>query len=775
VRQFVRWSVVVAALALLFGLAQSGMLASLDRRLGDWRLGLTPTEPTGSTVVVEIDSKSLAEIGVWPWPRTLHADLLDRLMDAGANDVVFDIDFSSASDPAGDAALAAALERAGGYAYLAAFGQGTGQERSAFTRPLDRFTALADPVLVNVLLDPITGRVHSLPVVASDDRGTLPSLALQLAQPQFSVPAVLEIDLSLDVARMPRLSYTDVLYGRVDPAELAGKQVIVGAGAIELRDFFQVPLHGIVSGPMVQALALETLKQGRILANWGHLPGLLITAALALVLLVRGRTDIGSSALALLALVPITEALAHFAYVENDLIVNSASMHVGLFLLFALALADNGYDQLMGRRAALKRLRFLATHDDATGLLSRQGMFEDPSSIRPRVVIALQPQGMDDLRATLGHELVEKLLLGFAARLPQTGFAGAARIAPATFALLGDRAGGDDDVLAQAQAIARVLSGQYRVDDHLLHVEVLAGCASGDAPLADLVNQAETALVQARADRVGARGFSAADQQAMARRRRLDHDLRGAIAGGQLRLLYQPQLDLKTRALVGAETLLRWEHPELGSVSPAEFIPLAEETGLIVDLGRWVMEEACREASTWPAPITVAVNVSPVQFQQSDIVDIVQAALDRSGLPSHRLEVEITESSRVTDPALVSAVMWRLQSLGVRLSVDDFGTGYSSLAYLRDLPFETVKIDQSFVRDRSSPQAEALLAAIVELARHLGKATVAEGIEDEATAQLLTRMGCTYGQGYLFSRPIPASNLRAMMAEASAPAVLQRA
>lgn len=767
-RQVVRWGVVIVALLVLLGLSQSGMLASLDRRLGDWRLALNPTPPTGTTVVVEIDSNSLIEMGVWPWPRTVHADLLDRLMDAGAADVAFDIDFSSASDGWGDAQFTAALERAGGYAYLAAFGQDTGTGGiQSFSRPLPAFAAAADPVLVNVLLDPAMGRVHSLPASATDGAGTVPSLAVQLARPQFEVPEIVEIDFSIDLARLPRLGFTDVLYGRVDPAALEGKQVIVGAGALELRDFFHVPLHGIISGPLVQALALETLKIERLLTSWGHFPALALTALGAFVMLLLPRTSIGITGFALLACAPIAEALALYAYAQHDIAVTTASMHVGLLLLFGLTLADDGYAQLLGRRAALKRLQFIATHDEATGLASRQGLLERRWPDRPLMVLALAPQGTDEIRATLGHDVVEALLVQFARRLEHVGMTTVARVAPSIFALVGEDHGDADWLAAKARGLAESLSGTYQIDEHRLHIEVLAGFASGPSALPELVNRAETALIQARTNRVSARGFSPADHQAMQRHRRLDRDLRGAIEGSQLRLLYQPQVDLATRELVGVETLMRWDHPELGLISPAEFIPLAEETGLIIDLGHWILDQACQQAARWPRPLVVAVNVSPMQFQQSDLVGLVTRALQTSGLPPHRLELEITESSRVTDLRLVSTVMWNLQRLGVRLSVDDFGTGYSSLSYFRDLPFDTVKIDQSFVRGRTATDDYALLAAMVELSRKLGKKTIAEGIEDEATALTLANMGCDMGQGYHFSRPVPNTELRRMLTAAA--------
>lgn len=758
-QQLIRWCALAVVMLVLFGLTLGGMLSSLDSRLSDWRLAFNSIPVSGNTIVVEIDSKSLEEVGVWPWPRSLHASLLDRLLQAGADEVAFDIDFSSASDPFDDALFTAALERAGGYAWLAAFAQADAHGVMTFSRPLPEFAAAAGPVLVNVLLDPMTGRARSLPTAATDAGGTIPALAVQLARPGVELPDILEVDFSLDMNGIPRVSYTDVLYGRADPALFNGRKVVVGASAIELRDFFNVPRFGVIPGPMLQAMALETLTVGRILANWGGLPGLLITSALALGLMAFRRRNFLVIAPVLIGLSLAGETAASLAYAHLNLIVATANLHIGMLFLFGLALADNGYNHHLARRAAQDRLHYLATHDAATGLLSRLGLLALPETPERCMMIVLQVRALEELRATLGHELVEKLLVQFSHRLSHTGFAEVARVAPASFAL-GDIDHGDSGRLANsARQLTKTLSGNYNVDGHHLHIEVVAGHAAGLSSRADLLNQADTAVIQARTERVPVRGFSLADQQSMDRHRQLDRDLRQAIGRNQLRLIFQPQFDLRTRAMIGAETLMRWDHPELGLVSPAEFIPLAEETGLIVDLGRWVLWEACQQAAQWPEPITVAVNVSPIQFQHEGFSAMIGVALRRSGLPASRLELEITESESVADAARVRDVMWRLQKLGIRLSIDDFGTGYSSLSYFRDLPFETVKIDQSFVRDRTSPEDRKLLAAIVALSASMGKLTTAEGVEDEATALQLAAMGCNFGQGYYFSKPISSQEL----------------
>ncbi|MEQ8599283.1 MAG: EAL domain-containing protein [Devosia sp.] len=763
-RHLLRWTAAIVAILVLLGLTQSGMLASLDRRLDDWRLTAASLPVSETTVVVEIDSQSLAEIGIWPWPRSLHAALLDRLMEAGADEVVFDIDFSSSRDPFDDAQFTAALERAGGYAWLAAFAQTGADGHLHFSRPMPEFAAAAGSVLVNVLLDPFTATARSLPIAATDEEGTIPALAVQLARIQSPLPEVIEVDFSLNLDGLQRVSFTDVLYGRIDTTMLAGKQIIVGASAIELRDFFTVPRYGVIPGPVLQAMALETLKAGRILTNWGHLPGVLIVSALAFLMLLRPRkANVPTIFIALTLTSLLGEVIALFAYAQLGLMVSTASLHVGLIILFGLALADNGYDHLLARRAAQDRLRFLATHDAATGLLSQQGLMELPRTLVPQVLLLLQVQATDELRVTLGHDVVETVLHQFAHRLGHAGFTEVARTAPATFALLRSDDGDADGLARMAAQLRTSLSGEYQADGHHLHIEVVVGYASGARSRSELLNQAEIALIQARADRLQTRSFSPADQSILDRHRQLDRDLRRALGRNQLRLNFQPQVDLTSRNIIGAEALMRWDHPELGPVSPAEFIPLAEETGLIVELGRWILFEACQQAAAWPSPITVAVNVSPIQFQHVDLAATVANALRSSGLPASRLELEITESSRVTDPGRVHAVMWQLRDLGVRLAIDDFGTGYSSLSYFRDLPFDLVKIDQSFVRDRTSASDRNLLAAIVDLAARMDKLTIAEGVENEATASLLAKMGCTYGQGYYFSRPISDTDMHTIL------------
>jgi EAL domain-containing protein (putative c-di-GMP-specific phosphodiesterase class I) len=247
----------------------------------------------------------------------------------------------------------------------------------------------------------------------------------------------------------------------------------------------------------------------------------------------------------------------------------------------------------------------------------------------------------------------------------------------------------------------------------------------------------------------------------------LEFDLREAIMCDGLDLHYQPLVDLQDNTIVGCESLLRWRHRERGMISPMEFIPLAEETGLIVPLGEWVLRTACAEAALWPEPIKVAVNVSPVQFKTGNFVQMVVGALADSRLPARRLELEITEAVLIGDVEAALSVLHQLRDLGVRIALDDFGTGYSSLSYLQRFPFDKIKIDRSFVKDVGAADGSlAIVQAVVSIAKSRHMTTTAEGVEIETQRELLRALGCTEMQGFLFSPALPeAEFLRLLLAQ----------
>jgi predicted signal transduction protein with EAL and GGDEF domain len=324
-----------------------------------------------------------------------------------------------------------------------------------------------------------------------------------------------------------------------------------------------------------------------------------------------------------------------------------------------------------------------------------------------------------------------------------------------------------------ARRLVEVLTTPFDVDGHHVCIGTSIGIAvapvdgmDGDA----LVRGADMALYRAKADGRGCWRFFEPEMDArMQLRRALEVDLRRALETGGFEIHYQPILDVRSRRVVGLEALLRWRHPERGLIPPDAFIPLAEDTGMIVPLGAWVLGQACACAATWPGAPKVAVNLSPVQFAHRGLVDTVAAALAASGLDPARLELEITETVMLQDTEATLATLHRLKALGVRIAMDDFGTGYSSLSYLQRFPFDKVKIDRSFTRDlEQSRQSNAIVRAVTDMCTVLEMTTTAEGVETEGQLAVLYREGCGEAQGYLFSKPRPAEEVAALLEQLEA-------
>jgi predicted signal transduction protein with EAL and GGDEF domain len=322
-------------------------------------------------------------------------------------------------------------------------------------------------------------------------------------------------------------------------------------------------------------------------------------------------------------------------------------------------------------------------------------------------------------------------------------------------------------VSALASQIVEIVSAPYEIQGHQLVIGVSVGISlapdDGDNP-DELLKNADLALYRAKADGRGTYRFFEAGMDARAQARRLlELDLRLALQRSEFEVHYQPIRDLATGEIAVCEALVRWRHPERGLIVPIQFIPLAEETGLIVQLGDWVLRQACRDAARW-STACVAVNLSPVQFRNRDLVAGVKDALAQSGLPAHRLELEITESVLLQNSEGTRATLHALRRFGVKISLDDFGTGYSSLSYLRSFPFDKIKIDRSFVNELATRNDSlAIIRAVTGLGKSLGIATTAEGVETDAQLDVLSREGCTQAQGYLISKPRPIAEVEGLL------------
>lgn len=912
-------------LSMPFVLPAVGALQQIDDELADLRAELSPRSASDRFVFVAIDKESLDHVGTWPWPRSVHAAIVDALVEAGAGDIFLDVDFSTPSRPEEDKQLAAALERAGGGVILPVFEQHQHvQDASsvALTRPIEMLAENAWLAAANVTVDH-AGRFLGFGTSLVLDGATLPVAPVLLAEGRALDMPVLPVDFSINPGTVKAISVADLLRGEVDMSLLAGRSVVVGAYATELKDLFSVPVHGILSGPMLHILAAETLLQDRVPRQIPVWPGgiLLALAMIAAMHALRERR-VEVAALTAFAMGALIESSGYLLQKEWSLHLLSGTYHVMLIfglviLLFerigvtawllevasaerrnsrrilkrvisdssdAVIIIDGderivdlsrtavtffeisrglrrgdefrasmpielvkALDRSIGaltadgtfqpavreeiklvrngqvvhleavitisrfeerslerrtkhtfatcftlrditdRKIYEAKLRRLSQLDDLTGTLNRREFVSRVArSMEEGVAMAVAAVDLHRfaaINATFGRAAGDHLLSAVARRL----MAGAHELSTETSHAFVSRLGGDVFCIAVAvsggrgimslpEALLSLFSNPVDARGIKVHVDVRVGAClvTSAADAAASVDAAELALDQAK--KIGGSGWHIYDPVAalqQARRMRLEQEMRTALRDSQFFLVYQPQVELESGTISGAEALMRWKHPDLGLVSPLDFIEVAESNGFICELGRWALMEACSAASSWPDHLSVAVNVSAVQFAKADLCADVRDALAASGLEPHRLHLEVTETAFLLDPERLLKQVTDLKSLGIAVALDDFGTGYSSLGYIARFPFDKIKIDQCFVRGiADNPANQAIVRSIQSLADGVGMATVCEGIEGEAEWHLLKGFGCQQGQGYYFGKPQTAEDLLALVGQAKGAARL---
>jgi diguanylate cyclase (GGDEF)-like protein len=434
------------------------------------------------------------------------------------------------------------------------------------------------------------------------------------------------------------------------------------------------------------------------------------------------------------------------------------------------------HEDITERLCAEAKISHMARHDALTDLPNRV-LFHDRldhglknAREKKLAVLCLDIDRFKGVNDALGHPMGDLLLKTVAGRLRNCvrDTDTVARLGGDEFAIVQAGASQPMDATTLATRVIEAISEPYELDGHHIVVGISVGIAIPPQDGADphqLLKNADMALYRAKSDGRGVFRFFEAEMDArMQARRALELDLRKAVMQGQFELFYQPLIDVRSTRILAFEALIRWHHPERGIVAPADFIPLAEETGLIVPIGEWVLRTACREAAAWPEDVSVAINLSPVQFKSKNLLPTVVSALAASGLPPSRLELEITESLLLQENYDTLAMLHQLRSLGIRISMDDFGTGYSSLGYLQKFPFDKIKIDRSFVQNMTErEQSLAIVRAVTAMGASLGMMTTAEGVETIEQFDQLKAEGCTEVQGYLFSAPRPAAEVSGLL------------
>ena len=438
------------------------------------------------------------------------------------------------------------------------------------------------------------------------------------------------------------------------------------------------------------------------------------------------------------------------------------------------------HEDVTDRRQTESRMAHMAYHDGLTDLPNRASFLQALAQMieacagtdEEFAVLCVDLDGLKEINDVFGHATGDKLLIEVAGRIQSSARGGVvARLSGDEFGLIID--GKQPEAgKALAELLAQIMSEEFLIDGKSVRTGITTGISvfpHHGADAASLLANSGAALFRAKQKSRGSIGIFAPEMDQQIRDRRVLHqDLSMAIRNGELSLHYQPQAaagsTVAASKIIGFEALARWMHPARGFVSPGEFIPLAEESGLIVEMGVWILREACREAASWPVPLQIAVNLSPAQFMHGDVVSLVHSILLETGLAPDRLELEITEGVLIEDFDRGLALLRRLKALGVRISMDDFGSGYSSLSYLQAFPFDKIKIDRAFVMNLGrNPQSAAIVRAVIDLGHGLGMSIVAEGVETQEQLGFLAEEGCDAVQGYLLGKPAPIGQYAALV------------
>ena len=435
------------------------------------------------------------------------------------------------------------------------------------------------------------------------------------------------------------------------------------------------------------------------------------------------------------------------------------------------------HEDITEQRQNEARIRHLARHDALTDLPNRIQFLEEMAQAEAGIsrgemaaVLCIDLDHFKAINDTLGHAMGDAVLKQVSARLwgttRETDIL--ARLGGDEFSLLLRPIEGPRDAAIIAERIIKAVAAPFSINGHqiLIGASVGIAIAPSDGVTTDaLMKNADLAVYRAKSDGRSAFHFFESGMDATLQQRRvIEAGLKLALPNKELRLVFQPLVGLAENRITCFEALLRWDHPERGAISPAEFIPVAEDTGLIVPIGEWVLREALRTAATWPGNVRVAVNLSPIQFKNRKLFEMVRSALSDAGLPPTRLELEITESLLLADSEETLETLHQLRRLGVRIAMDDFGTGYSSLSYLRSFPFDKIKIDRSFMRDLAKKgDSLAIIKAVIGLGHSLGMSMTAEGVETEEQLNAVRDQGCNEVQGFLFSPPMPPAAVQALL------------
>ena len=717
--------------AIVFGLIGFGEV--LEDALRIARDGVRSHAVSGDTVLVEVDDASLREVGSWPWPRSKQATIVSEIDRLGAKKIVMDILYANPSSPAEDAALARAISQSGKVILAVQNRVGDQGGKQDTGMPLPMFAKHAKLAAISVSYN-WQNSAWRVPYAADVGGRALPSLAASAAGVSGPLGSEFLIDYALDPNSVPRISAADLLNGRVERSQIAGKTVMVGTNSTRIGDQYFIPGRGKRGGVFIHLLAAETLKKGASY-DLGWLPALLIALGATVVAVRKRRNSILAAASAVIIVLPLaTESLRIWIDITP-----------ALFLVGTVA-----------ARLGWMQSRSKGLVNSLTGIPNLAALAED-SGGKDLPLVAVRVHNYAEIASTLDaagerqfiEQIVARLTLGQENRRIYQGDEGIF----AWFAPKGTPFASHLDAL-HALFRSPVRVGGTSIDAVLSFGVELGSSRSPTSRLGSALVAADDADTES----LKWKFHDPARLEDVPWRLSLLSQLDKAIENGEVWLAYQPKLDLATRRTIGAEALARWTHPEKGPISPVEFIAAAEQHDRIEPLTDFVLDKAVEAAANIGKrgiEFEIAVNLSARMLTDRRLPARVAAVLDKHGLEPGKLTLELTETAAVSGTGYGIELLAGLRELGVKIAIDDYGTGLSTLEYLKKIPASEIKIDQSFVKSMRDNRSDLIMVqSTIALAHSLGRTVVAEGVEDPQSLEQLTMLKCDIAQGFIVGRPM---------------------
>jgi EAL domain-containing protein (putative c-di-GMP-specific phosphodiesterase class I)/CHASE2 domain-containing sensor protein len=725
------WTAIVG---LIFGVIGFGEFVEDALRVG--RNSVHPHAARGDTVLIAVDDRSLQDLGNWPWPRSTHARIVDRLTQMGAKRIFYDLNFSFKSDPAEDAAFAAALARSGKVTLPAQFLVGSLEGKESKLRPLPQFRNHVDVATISVNYN-YQNSAWFIPYSWKVDGAAVPSFSARLANVLGTPGQSFRVDYSLDPDTIPTFGASDVLSGRVSPSQFAGKDVVIGITAGQLGDQYFIPGRGKMGGVYIHLFGAETLKSGIPLDL-----GWFVAFALALAAATAGAFRRNVTQQNLIFGTTVTVLLVGPYLLEAEHIF--VDVTPGLFVVLCVA-ASIGW----------RRFRLRGVVNAISGLPNLNALRADRGA-RDRPLIVTRVHNYAEIASTLPPEderlfvdqIVNRLSVGSPNRTLYQGDEG-------IFAWFADSEVSMGDHL---EALHSLFRNPARLGPVQIDLAVSFGVESGSGrSLANRIGSALVAADEAATEGLKWKRYDPEKLKDVTWKLSLLSQLDAAIESGEVWVAYQPKLDLNSQTICGAEALARWTHPEKGPISPMEFVTAAEQHDRIEKLTYFVLDQAIACAAPVNAhgtPFNIAVNLSARLLVDRNFPVRVLDLLKKYGLTPNRLTLELTETAALAGTGADLAVLFGLRDLGIKISIDDYGTGLSTLDYLKKIPASEIKIDQSFVKAIRDNRSDWLMVqSTIALAHSLGQTVVAEGVEDRLTLDALATMKCDVAQGFVIGRP----------------------